>query len=67
MTDTRTKRREAAAGKKRPSIANLGLNKETLRDLTEDEQDAARGGLAVSINSGPAANWCSIPQCARVV
>jgi hypothetical protein len=67
MTDMRTKRSEEPAGKKRPRIAKLELSRQTLRDLTDDEQDPTRGGVAVSINSGPDANWCSIPACARVV
>jgi hypothetical protein len=37
----------------KPKFENLELNKETLQDLTEEETDAAKGGLARTVTVRP--------------
>ena len=46
MTDRSKTSKEAGAGKKRPRIEKLELNKETVESLTEEQAEAARGGAA---------------------
>ena len=44
MTDQSKKRPSPAAGKKRPRLEKLELNKETVQDLTEGEAEDVEGG-----------------------
>ena len=44
MTDIRKEGKGEAAGKKRPRIGKLELNKETVESLTDEQAEAARGG-----------------------
>ena len=46
MTDIRKEGKGEAAGKKRPRIEKLELNKETVEYLTDEQAEAARGGAA---------------------
>ena len=46
MTDIRKEGKGEAAGKKRPRIGRLEINKETIENLTEEQAEAARGGAA---------------------
>ena len=46
MTDRSKMNKEDGAGKKRPRIGKLELNKETVEYLTNEQAEAARGGAA---------------------
>jgi hypothetical protein len=45
MTEMRTKNNEAAAGKKRPNICRLDSRQDVPETLTDEQADAARGGI----------------------
>lgn len=51
MTDRIQRGNDASAGKKRPRIEKLEINKETVEDLTEEQTEAAKGGAMAGGNS----------------
>ena len=64
MTDRSKTNKEDGAGKKRPRIGKLELNKETVEYLTDEQAEAARGGAAEADQYGYVTKPMGLRGCA---
>ena len=53
-----TEKRKAGSGRKKPKIEPLELNRETVQDLTESEQEAVEGGALPTLRCQSVAFSC---------